>query len=202
MQRGKNLTKYGRPINNRDRLMLACCKFDLRQRLIVAVLSASLTISGSVFQRVQWRRRLSHRTSFLSLDSIVRGVGRTQLTILKPIVSSSSNMTTVAFNGTNFPNSLLLPDHSYILLSKTVLSHADTLDRFQLYRLFRDYFIVRWRIQFVYVVNMKIMIALKQMVVRALISALYQVNQKNPPYDFCWYYSNAWEFLYEILHDC
>ena len=23
-----------------------------------------------------------------------------------------------------------------------------------------------------------------------------------PPYDFCWYYSNAWEFLYEILHDC
>ena len=25
---------------------------------------------------------------------------------------------------------------------------------------------------------------------------------KNPPYDFCWYYSNAWEFLYEILHDC
>ena len=31
---------------------------------------------------------------------------------------------------------------------------------------------------------------------------IYQVNQKNPPYDFCWYYSNAWEFLYEILHDC
>ena len=30
----------------------------------------------------------------------------------------------------------------------------------------------------------------------------YQVNQKNPPYDFCWYYSNASEFLYEILHDC
>ena len=26
--------------------------------------------------------------------------------------------------------------------------------------------------------------------------------KKNPPYDFCWYYSNAWEFLYEILHDC
>jgi len=26
--------------------------------------------------------------------------------------------------------------------------------------------------------------------------------QKNPPYDFYWYYSNAWEFLYEILHDC
>jgi len=25
---------------------------------------------------------------------------------------------------------------------------------------------------------------------------------KNPPYDFCWYYSNAWEFLYEILRDC
>ena len=25
---------------------------------------------------------------------------------------------------------------------------------------------------------------------------------KNPPYDFCWYYSNAWEFLYEILYDC
>ena len=23
-----------------------------------------------------------------------------------------------------------------------------------------------------------------------------------PPYDFCWYYSNAWEFLYEILRDC
>ena len=21
-----------------------------------------------------------------------------------------------------------------------------------------------------------------------------------PPYNFCWYYSNAWEFLYEILH--
>jgi len=32
---------------------------------------------------------------------------------------------------------------------------------------------------------------------------MYQVNQKkNPPYDFCWYYSNAWEFLYEILYDC
>ena len=27
-------------------------------------------------------------------------------------------------------------------------------------------------------------------------------TKKNPPYDFCWYYSNAWEFLYEILHDC
>ena len=26
--------------------------------------------------------------------------------------------------------------------------------------------------------------------------------KKNPPYDFCWYYSNAWEFLYEILHNC
>ena len=26
--------------------------------------------------------------------------------------------------------------------------------------------------------------------------------KKIPPYDFCWYYSNAWEFLYEILHDC
>ena len=25
---------------------------------------------------------------------------------------------------------------------------------------------------------------------------------KKSPYDFCWYYSNAWEFLYEILHDC
>ena len=35
-----------------------------------------------------------------------------------------------------------------------------------------------------------------------LCSVPYQVNQKNPPYDFCWYYSNAWEFLYEILHDC
>jgi len=35
-----------------------------------------------------------------------------------------------------------------------------------------------------------------------IISYNYQVNQKNPPYDFCWYYSNAWEFLYEILHDC
>jgi len=34
------------------------------------------------------------------------------------------------------------------------------------------------------------------------IGSIYQVNQKNPPYDFCWYYSNAWEFLYEILHDC
>ena len=31
---------------------------------------------------------------------------------------------------------------------------------------------------------------------------VYQVNQKKSPYDFCWYYSNAWEFLYEILHDC
>jgi len=27
-------------------------------------------------------------------------------------------------------------------------------------------------------------------------------TKKKNPYDFCWYYSNAWEFLYEILHDC
>jgi len=27
-------------------------------------------------------------------------------------------------------------------------------------------------------------------------------TKKIPPYDFCWYYNNAWEFLYEILHDC
>ena len=27
-------------------------------------------------------------------------------------------------------------------------------------------------------------------------------KKKSPPYDFCWYYSNAWEFLHKILHDC
>ena len=27
-------------------------------------------------------------------------------------------------------------------------------------------------------------------------------TEKKSPYDFCWYYSNAWKFLYEILHDC
>jgi len=33
-----------------------------------------------------------------------------------------------------------------------------------------------------------------------LIHRIYQVNQKkkSPPYDFFWYYSNAWEFLYTI----
>ena len=25
---------------------------------------------------------------------------------------------------------------------------------------------------------------------------------KKSPYNLCWYYSNAWEFLCEILHDC
>jgi len=34
------------------------------------------------------------------------------------------------------------------------------------------------------------------------IESVYQVNQKKSPYDLRWYYSNAWEFLYEILHDC
>ena len=33
-------------------------------------------------------------------------------------------------------------------------------------------------------------------------SDTYRVNINSIPYDFCWYFSNVWRFLHEILQNC